>query len=78
MLIAETWLSEVSERLGIPIDKLQAMNFYKEGQTTPYEQPVDDFFVHECFERVKQWAGYDQRRAQVDQFNREHKWRREV
>ena len=52
------------------------INLYKEGQKTPYHQPVLDWHVPRLLQDCRKESEYDARRAQVEKFNKEHKWRK--
>ncbi|RUS19542.1 Molybdopterin-binding domain of aldehyde dehydrogenase-domain-containing protein [Endogone sp. FLAS-F59071] len=76
MLIAESFMHEVSRRLEIPIDVLQERNFYREGETSLGGLPLQDFHAPACYKQVKEQAEYARRRAAVDEFNARNKWRK--
>ncbi|KAG6902926.1 hypothetical protein C0995_009317 [Termitomyces sp. Mi166 len=52
------------------------INLYKEGQETPYLQPVLDWHVPRLLQDCRVTSQYDRRRAEVDRFNQEHRWRK--
>jgi len=46
------------------------LNFYSEGQETPYGQPVEHGLLPRVWAEVKRDAEIDRRRAEIDAFNR--------
>lgn len=52
------------------------INLYQEGQRTHYHQPVLDWHVPRLLEECRTNSEYDRRRAEVDKFNKEHRWRK--
>jgi xanthine dehydrogenase/oxidase len=70
-------MSAIADGLNIPIDELRVKNLYKIGQHTPFLQKIDhDWHIPLMLEQVRKEADYDSRRAAVEKFNSEHKWRK--
>ncbi|PHH79027.1 hypothetical protein CDD80_5741 [Ophiocordyceps camponoti-rufipedis] len=76
MFIAETYIEETAERLGMSPEKLRQINFYKDGATTHFNQPLEDWHVPLMYEQVRNESDYDERRKAVDAFNETHRWRK--
>ncbi|KAL7943851.1 xanthine dehydrogenase [Trichoderma barbatum] len=76
MFIIETCMEEAADRLGIPIDKLREINFYKPLELTPFNQPVTDWHVPLMYKQVQEECNYQERKAAISQFNETHKWRK--
>ncbi|KAM3088869.1 hypothetical protein ACMFMG_000492 [Clarireedia jacksonii] len=77
MFFAETYMTAISEGLGIPIDELRLRNLYKEGDRTPFLQAIDsDWHIPILLTQIKQEADYEARKAAVEKFNREHQYRK--
>lgn len=77
MFIAETYMSEVADRLGMPVEKLREINMYKHGESTHFNQTLDgDWFVPLMYKQVQKETKYAERREAVAHFNAEHKWRK--
>ncbi|KAF2404945.1 xanthine dehydrogenase [Trichodelitschia bisporula] len=74
LFIAESYMEEVADRLGMPADKLREINMYKPGQTTHFNQELKDWYVPLMYKQVKEESAYEQRRAEIDEFNKTHKW----
>lgn len=77
MFIAESYMTAVAEGLNIDIDELRWKNLYKEGQLTPFLQKIDqDWHVPMLLSQVRQEVNYSERKAAIEKFNSEHKWRK--
>jgi xanthine dehydrogenase/oxidase len=77
MFFTETYMTAISEGLGIPIDDLRLRNLYKEGDRTPFLQKIDsDWHIPLLLTQIKEEANYEARKAAVDEFNRKHKYRK--
>lgn len=76
MFIAETYMEEVADRLGMPVEKLRQINFYKDEELTHFNQPLGDWHVPLMYKQVQQETAYDDRRQAVGRFNDKNKWRK--
>ncbi|KAG5636984.1 hypothetical protein H0H81_006190 [Sphagnurus paluster] len=76
MVISEHYAEVIAHQLGLDIDHVRQMNLYKEGQETPYHQKVLDWHVPRLLEECRASSDYVRRRAEVDRFNKEHRWRK--
>ncbi|AEO71231.1 uncharacterized protein THITE_2123410 [Thermothielavioides terrestris NRRL 8126] len=76
MFIAESYMSEVADRLGMPVERLREINFYKPNELTHFNQPVTDWHVPLMYQQVQDEAEYAKRREAITKFNAEHKWRK--
>jgi xanthine dehydrogenase/oxidase len=77
MFVAECFMTAVAEGLGISIDDLREKNLYKQGDYTPFLQKIDvDWHIPQLFKELRDECKYDVRRAEVDQFNKKHKWKK--
>ncbi|PWY69068.1 xanthine dehydrogenase [Aspergillus heteromorphus CBS 117.55] len=77
MFVAESYMNAVAEGLGMDVDELRWRNLYRQGQRTPFLQPIDqDWHVPMLLEQVRREARYDERRADVGRFNQSHRWRK--
>jgi xanthine dehydrogenase large subunit len=73
MLVIEEILDQAARRLGLPPDVVRERNFYREGDTTPYGQPVKDASrMGRIWRELKQSSGFERRRAAVAEFNAAH------
>jgi xanthine dehydrogenase/oxidase len=76
MLIAETYIEAIATHLNLDIDHVRAINLFKEGQLTPYHQAVVDWHVPRLLEDCKRDSEYEVRKQAVEQYNKEHRWRK--
>ncbi|KAL4749345.1 hypothetical protein BDW72DRAFT_194975 [Aspergillus terricola var. indicus] len=77
MYIAESIISAVAEKVGISVDEIRRRNLYQVGQRTPFNQVLDeDWHVPLLLEQVREEAGYDSRKKEIERFNSEHRWRK--
>ncbi|KAK4050059.1 hypothetical protein OIO90_005249 [Microbotryomycetes sp. JL221] len=76
MLISESYIERIADHLKIDIDRIREVNLYKEGQRTPYHQPVLDWYVPKMLQDCSAHSNYSHRKEAVAAFNKEHKWRK--
>ncbi|KAL1900924.1 hypothetical protein Sste5346_001985 [Sporothrix stenoceras] len=76
LFIAESYMSEVADRLGMPVEQLRAINMYKDGELTPFNQSITDWHVPLMYEQLQKDVDYNNKRAAVTKFNEENKWRK--
>ncbi|KAG0127145.1 molybdopterin binding aldehyde oxidase/xanthine dehydrogenase [Tuber indicum] len=76
MFICESYMEEIADKIGIPVDRLREVNMYKEGDETHFNQVLKDWHVPLLVNAVKKEAEYEKRREAVDEFNKTHKWRK--
>ncbi|KAJ7468729.1 Molybdopterin-binding domain of aldehyde dehydrogenase-domain-containing protein [Mycena latifolia] len=76
MLVAEHYMEAIAHKLNLDIDHVRQINLYKEAEKTHYHQKVLDWHVPRLLSDCRQQSRYDERRAEVDRFNKEHKWRK--
>uniref|UniRef100_A0A673BUX2 xanthine dehydrogenase n=1 Tax=Sphaeramia orbicularis TaxID=375764 RepID=A0A673BUX2_9TELE len=63
MIVAESWVTDVAQRLGRPAEEIRRLNLYKEGDRTPYNQVLDQFTLDRCWDECLRRSDYKQRRA---------------
>lgn len=76
LFIAESYMSEVADRLGIPVEKFREINMYKAEEKTHFNQKLTDWHVPLMYKQVFEESEYEKRREAVEKFNAEHKWRK--
>ena len=76
MFIAESYMEEVADRLGIPVEKLREINFYKPNQKTHFNQELKDWYVPLMYKQVLQESDYASRRKAVEAYNASSKWKK--
>lgn len=77
MVIAEMIIDRIAANLGKLPEEIRELNFYKEGDLTPYGQPLDGFQGRACWDLALQSAGgLAARRASVAEFNSANRFRK--
>ncbi|KAI0484294.1 xanthine dehydrogenase [Xylariaceae sp. FL0804] len=76
LFIAESYMSEVADHLGMPVEELRQINFYKANEETHYNQALQDWYVPLMYKQVLEESDYANRRKAVTEFNASHKWRK--
>ncbi|KAF3052786.1 hypothetical protein E8E11_011523 [Didymella keratinophila] len=76
MFICETFMEEIADHLNIPAEKLREINFYSpsSNMTTHFNQEIADWYVPLMYQQVQDESEYARRRAEIDEFNKSHKW----
>ncbi|XP_029378509.1 xanthine dehydrogenase/oxidase [Echeneis naucrates] len=74
MMIAESWITDVAQSLRRPAEEVRRLNLYMEGDTTPYNQILDQLTLDRCWEECLSRSEYQQRRAAVDLYNSQNRW----
>jgi xanthine dehydrogenase large subunit len=70
MVAIEEILSQAAQRLSIAPDLIRERNFYREGHTTHYGQPVADAGrIETIWRQLKATSDFEARRAEVAAFN---------
>ncbi len=73
MLVIEDILGRCAPLLGLDPAELRRRNFYRDGQTTPYGQPVRHAErISDVWTEVHETGDLDRRREEVARFNAEH------
>ncbi len=76
MYIAESYMEEVADQLGMPVERFREINFYKPDELTHFNQELKDWYVPLMYKQVLAESGYDLRRKAVEEFNAKHKWKK--
>jgi xanthine dehydrogenase/oxidase len=76
LFIAESYMSEVADRLGMPVEELRQINFYKDNEKTHFNQELQDWHVPLMYKQVQEESDYVNRRKAVTEFNAANKWRK--
>ncbi|KAF2622587.1 xanthine dehydrogenase [Macroventuria anomochaeta] len=76
MFICETFMEEIADHLNIPAEKLREINMYSpEGNmVTHFNQEIKDWYVPLMYKQVQEESEYSRRRAEIEEFNKTHKW----
>jgi xanthine dehydrogenase/oxidase len=76
MFITETFMEEVADRLGMPVETLRQINMYKTDGQTHFGQGLGDWFVPLMYKQVQDESMYEARRHAITDFNQTNKWRK--
>ncbi|XP_061745952.1 xanthine dehydrogenase/oxidase isoform X2 [Nerophis ophidion] len=74
MLVTESWITDVAQRLGVPTDKVRRLNLYREGDSTPYNQVLEQITLDRCWDECLSRSGFQERRAAVELYNKQNRW----
>ncbi len=73
MLVIEEILSQAARRLSLPAHVVRQRNLYREGDTTPYGQVVEEAGrLTTIWNRLKETSRLDDRVAEIAAFNEQH------
>jgi xanthine dehydrogenase large subunit len=72
VVVMEDAIGRIAQALGRTPEEVRAVNFYGDDRhdETPYGQKVEDNLIRRCVAQAMQDASWDQRRAEIDAFNR--------
>lgn len=76
LLVGETYMYHVASFLNLPPEKVREVNFYKEGDTTHFNQLLEGVNLGRCWEECMSRSSFQQRRKQVDVYNSENRWKK--
>lgn len=74
LFFAESYISEIADKLNIPPEKLREINMYKPNELTHFNQELKDWHVPLMYQQVLDESNYYARREAVEEYNRTHKW----
>jgi len=76
LFIAETYIEEISDHLGIPAERLREINMYgaHTSMKTHFNQELKDWYVPLMYKQVREESDYAARREAVIQHNKTHRW----
>nr|XP_055027656.1 xanthine dehydrogenase/oxidase isoform X1 [Misgurnus anguillicaudatus] len=74
MMIAESWMSDVAHSCDLPADEVRRLNLYKQGDRTHFNQQLDQFTIDRCWLECMQISDFSNRKAAVEEYNRQHRW----
>ena len=72
--IVENAIDDAAVALGLLPEELREKNLYDRGDVTPFGQALSYCYMKQVWEYVKQVSHYAEKRAAVDEFNRQNKW----
>jgi xanthine dehydrogenase/oxidase len=74
MMIPESIIQHLAEKLNLTPEAIREKNFYKEGQRTHYGQKVEDFYVPSLWKQIYPMSEYQTRLQSVQEFNQKHQY----
>jgi xanthine dehydrogenase large subunit len=73
MLVIEEILDQAARRLGLAPETVRERNFYRDGDSTVYGQPVKDAHrIDTIWRQLKESSGFARRRDESDEWNAGH------
>src|SRR5690606_39731859 len=70
MIMIEEVMARIAHACGVPPDVVRARNFYQEGDTAHYGQPIKDASrISQIWNELKESSEFDQRRERIATFN---------
>ncbi|XP_069743877.1 xanthine dehydrogenase/oxidase isoform X2 [Narcine bancroftii] len=76
MFLAESWMDAIIQKSGLPAHQVRKVNMYQEGNITHYGQTMEDVNIRKCWDECMDSSSYYSRRKAVDEFNRQHRWKK--
>ncbi|XP_023299280.2 xanthine dehydrogenase [Lucilia cuprina] len=76
MFAGEHIIRDIARILNKDYLEIMKLNFYKEGDITHYQQRLDNFPIEKCFYDCLQQSKYYQKKQEIEEFNRNHRWRK--
>ena len=76
MMITEMMLTEVADRLGLDPNIIREKNFYKEGDTSFCNMPIEDWYLPEMWTQLLNESSYAEKRNEIEKFNSENRWKK--
>ncbi|MCU0607285.1 MAG: xanthine dehydrogenase molybdopterin binding subunit [Candidatus Edwardsbacteria bacterium] len=73
ILVIERVMERIARITGRDPVEVRKLNSYRDGEPTPYGQPVDEACHPELFDRLQRNAQYDRLRGEVAGFNASHR-----
>jgi xanthine dehydrogenase/oxidase len=74
LFIAETYIEEIADHLGMSAERLREINMYKSGEQTHFNQELKDWYVPLMYKQVQEETKYQERRDKITEYNKTHKW----
>ncbi len=72
MLIVESAIEAISEKLGLPAEEVRMTNFYNRLNKTPYGQTLQYCNLKGVWDQIYETSNYEQRKMNVATFNKEN------
>ncbi|XP_071965549.1 xanthine dehydrogenase/oxidase-like [Antedon mediterranea] len=76
-LAVENWISDIALACGISQNKVREINMLQVGQSTYFNQKVEDLqLLKRCWEECLDNSEYKHRQSQVEEYNRSKRWQK--
>jgi xanthine dehydrogenase large subunit len=75
-LLTENAIDDAAYAIGLTPEEVRERNFYDRGDVTPFGQALSYCYMKEVWAYLKEVANYEEKKAAVDAFNAENKWRK--
>lgn len=69
MLVANTWIDALAQKLAVPLHIIQERNLYSDGAITHFGQKLEHSQLQTCWKNVLESSQWPKRRQEVDSFN---------
>ena len=76
LMVAESWIEKIAMKLCLSTEEVRRRNLYKEGELTHFNQKLVNCTLSRCWDECSKMAGFNQLRAEVDQFNANNRWKK--
>ncbi|KAM8946598.1 xanthine dehydrogenase/oxidase isoform 2-T2 [Pelodytes ibericus] len=76
MMVAECWISDIAQICNLPAENVRKLNLYKEGDLTHFNQRLDGFTLHRCWDECVKNSNFHKRHLAIQDFNRQHRWKK--
>ncbi|ESO85884.1 hypothetical protein LOTGIDRAFT_221063 [Lottia gigantea] len=76
LMVIESAIEAVSHHLVMDPLKVRQLNCYREGDRTHLNQIIYDCHIQDCLDGCLKQSDYQTRLGQIDQYNRENRWRK--
>lgn len=76
MFFGENMIRQIASYLNKDPLEIASMNFYKEGDKTHYNQPLEHCTLQRCWDECLERADYVGRKKLVEEFNRQNRWKK--
>jgi len=74
--IVENAIDDAAFAAGFLPEEVREKNLYQRGDVTPFGQALSFCYIRQVWDFLKDVAGYREKRASVDEYNRLNKWRK--
>lgn len=74
MAVTETWMNHVAEYLNVPVENIRSLNMYKEGDTTHFNQRLENFQIPRIWSELFKKTDFETRKNEIIEFNETNPW----